>query len=152
MFSPFGNKTLLRVNFTRSHLKFRLAGNGETGVMSEPTLDMFRHAKEVESFTKGQVIVREGDPSGIMYVVVEGEVDIVLRDNVVNSLGPGGIFGEMALVDHQPRSATAVAKTDCKLASIDERRFCFLIQQTPNFALSVMRVMAARLRSKNALV
>ena len=120
--------------------------------MSEPTLDMFRHAKEVESFTEGQVIVREGDPSGVMYVVVEGEVDIVLRDNVVNSLGPGGIFGEMALVDHQRRSATAVAKTDCKLASIDERRFFFLIQQTPNFALSVMRVMASRLRSKDTLV
>jgi CRP-like cAMP-binding protein len=120
--------------------------------MSEPTLDLFRHVKEFDSFTRGQTIFQEGDPGEVMYVVIEGEVDIVLRDNVVNSLGPGGIFGEMALVDHRPRSATAVAKTDCKLASIDERRFFFLIQQTPNFALSVMRVMASRLRSKDTLV
>jgi len=58
----------------------------------------------------------------------------------------------MALVDQQPRSANALAKTDCKLIPIDEKRFRFLIQQTPNFALSVMRVMAARLRHMDALV
>ena len=120
--------------------------------MSEPTLELFRHVKEVESFTQGQTIFQEGDPSGVMYVVIEGEVDIVVRDKVLISLGPGGILGEMALVDQQPRSANAIAKTDCKLTPIDEKRFRFLSQQTPNFALSVMRVMAARLRHMDALV
>lgn len=120
--------------------------------MSEPTLELFRHSKEVESFAQGQAIFHEGDPSGVMYVVIEGEIDIVVHDTVLASLGPGGILGEMALVDQQPRSATAVATTDCTLAPVDEKRFRFLIQQTPNFALSVMRVMAARLRHMDAMV
>jgi len=64
--------------------------------MSEPTLELFRHVKEVESFTHGQAIFREGDPSGVMYVVIEGEVDIVLRDKVLTSLGPSGILGDGA--------------------------------------------------------
>ncbi|HEU5100134.1 MAG TPA: Crp/Fnr family transcriptional regulator [Roseiflexaceae bacterium] len=62
--------------------------------------------------------------------------------------GPGGIVGEMALIDDRPRSATAVAATDCRLVPIDERRFTFLVQQTPMFALAVMRVMAERLRRR----
>ena len=52
----------------------------------------------------------------------------------------------MALIDHSPRSATARAQTDCKVALIDERRFMFLVQETPFFALRVMGVMANRLR------
>jgi CRP/FNR family transcriptional regulator, cyclic AMP receptor protein len=81
-----------------------------------------------------------------MYVVQEGDVDIVLADRVSDSSGPGGIIGEMALISDKPRSATAVAKTDCKLVPIDEKRFTFLVQQTPYFAIQVMRVIAARLR------
>lgn len=61
-------------------------------------------------------------------------------------LGPGQIVGEMALVDHSPRSATAVARTSCKVVVVPEKRFLFLVQQTPFFALQVMRVMAERLR------
>ncbi|MGE0825737.1 MAG: cyclic nucleotide-binding domain-containing protein [Candidatus Binatia bacterium] len=117
--------------------------------MAETTLDLFRHAKDFELFAQGQTIFQEGDPGEVMYVVIEGEVDILVGDQVLASLGPGGILGEMALIDKQARSATAVAKTDCKLTPVDERRFRFLIQQTPNFALSVMRVMAGRLRSMN---
>jgi CRP/FNR family cyclic AMP-dependent transcriptional regulator len=120
--------------------------------MSEPTLELFRHVKEVESFTQGQTIFQEGDPGKVMYVVIEGEVEITVRGKVIVSLGPGGILGEMTLIDQQARSATALAKTDCKLASVDEKRFRFLVQQTPHFALSVMRVMAERLRRKDAFV
>ena len=63
---------------------------------------------------------------------------------------PGGIFGELALIDSSPRSAAAVAHTDCRLAVIGERRFIFLVQQTPYFALEVMSVMAQRLRRQTA--
>jgi CRP/FNR family cyclic AMP-dependent transcriptional regulator len=82
--------------------------------------------------------------------VKEGEVDIVVRDRVIDTLGPGGILGEMALIERKPRSATAIARTDCKLVPISEKRFIFLIQQAPLFALQVMRVMAERLRRMNA--
>jgi CRP-like cAMP-binding protein len=56
----------------------------------------------------------------------------------------------LALIDRSPRSATAIAKTDCVLIKIDERQFLYLVQETPFFALIVMRTMAARLRRRNA--
>ena len=80
-------------------------------------------------------------------MVQEGEIEIIAGDKVVETLGAGEIFGEMALVDKQPRSATAKAKTECKVVPIDENRFKFLVQQTPFFAIHVMRVMSKRIRS-----
>jgi CRP-like cAMP-binding protein len=59
-------------------------------------------------------------------------------------------MGEMALIDSQPRSATAVALTDCSLAVIDEKRFLFMVHETPFFALDIMRILAERLRQMNA--
>jgi CRP/FNR family transcriptional regulator, cyclic AMP receptor protein len=116
------------------------------------TISLFRNATDCESFSAGQIIFQEGQPGEVMYAVSEGEVDILVHDKVIDSVGPGGIVGEMALIDAQPRSATAVARTDCKLVPISEKRFTFLVQQTPNFALQVMRVMADRLRHMDAQV
>jgi CRP/FNR family transcriptional regulator, cyclic AMP receptor protein len=110
------------------------------------TLNLFRNSTNVLSYTAGQTIFEAGTPGDIMYVVQEGDVDIVLTGRVIDSSGPGGIIGEMALISDKPRSATAVAKTDCKLVPIDEKRFTFLVQQTPYFAIQVMRVIAERLR------
>ena len=81
-----------------------------------------------------------------MYAVLEGQVDIVVNGRVVETVVSGGIFGEMALIGKDRRTATAVASTDAKVVAVDERRFLFLIQQTPNFALHVMRVLSDRLR------
>ena len=110
------------------------------------TLNLFRHATDAQSFMAGQKIFEAGQMGDVMYIVQEGEVDILLAGQVIDTTGPGGVIGEMALISDKPRSATAVAKTDCKLVSIDEKRFTFLIQQTPYFALQVMRVIADRLR------
>ena len=110
------------------------------------SINLFRNAKDAVSFTAGQVICREGEPGDVMYVVTEGEVNILLGDQILDVLGPGGIFGEMALIDSSPRSASAIAKTDCKLVPVSRQRFTFLVQQTPYFSLEVMHVMAERLR------
>jgi len=116
------------------------------------TISFFRNAMDFESFSAGQIIFQEGQPGEVMYAVTEGEVDIIVQNKVMDTAGPGGIVGEMALIDTKPRSATAIAKTDCKLVPISEKRFTFLVQQTPNFALQVMRVMADRLRHMDAQV
>ena len=110
------------------------------------TLNLFRSATDVQSYTAGQTIFETGAPGDVMYVVQEGDVDIVLADEVIDTAGPGGIIGEMALISDKPRSASAVARTDCKLVPIDEKRFTFLVQQTPYFSIQVMRVIADRLR------
>ena len=112
---------------------------------------MFRN-QPVESFLADAVIFQRGDPRTVMYVVIEGEVEIQLDDKVLEVVGPDGVFGEMAMVDGQARTATAVARTACRLVPIDQRRFEFLVQQTPLFAIEVMRVLVARLRRVNQLM
>lgn len=97
----------------------------------------------------GAVIFAAGEPGECMYVLRSGEARIEAGGAEVDRVGAGDILGEMALLDHGPRSATAVAETDCELAPIDARRFVFLVQETPYFALEVMKVLADRLRRMN---
>jgi CRP/FNR family cyclic AMP-dependent transcriptional regulator len=81
-----------------------------------------------------------------MYLVKSGTIVLGTGDRELESIGPGRLFGELAVIDREPRSATAVAETDCELVAIDKRRFWFLVQETPYFAEIVMRVMVDRLR------
>jgi CRP-like cAMP-binding protein len=81
-----------------------------------------------------------------MYVVLDGEIDVVHQGRVIETVAAGGLVGELALIDDGPRSADAVARTRATLAAVSRERFTFLIQQTPFFALHVMRVVAERLR------
>jgi CRP/FNR family cyclic AMP-dependent transcriptional regulator len=107
---------------------------------------VFRDAKETKSVPAGTVIFKEGETGNEMYGIVEGEVELVSPAGVVAKLGPDDTFGEMAIVDHQSRMATATATTDSVLAVIDRQRFLWLVHETPTFALQVMRTMADRLR------
>ncbi len=100
-------------------------------------------------FKAGDVIFREGDPAQELFIVQSGEVEIRLGNRLLETLPHYSIFGEMALIDNAPRSATAIAATDAKLVSVSEKQFLFLISNTPYFALNVMRVMARRLRVAN---
>ena len=101
-------------------------------------------------YAAGQIIFEEGQDRDFMYVIKQGEVDIVIRGHVVETVGEDGFFGELALIDRAPRSAAAIARTDCTLIKIDERQFLYLVQETPFFALIVMRTMAGRIRRRNA--
>ena len=111
---------------------------------------LFRNATSAVAHPAGATIFKEGDPGDVMYVVQEGELQILVRGQAVETLGPGSIVGEMALVDSVPRSASLVAKTDCRVVPVDKKQFTYLIQQTPFFALQVMQIMADRLRKLNA--
>jgi CRP-like cAMP-binding protein len=98
------------------------------------------------NFASGEVIFAEGSEGDFMYVVRSGDVEIERDGKVIETLSAGGIFGEMALIDGSPRSATARAKTDAELAPINEKSFLFLVHETPFFAIAVMRTLAERLR------
>lgn len=100
-------------------------------------------------YEPGEVIFRSFDVGVEMYVVLDGKVELSIGSNVVETLGPGEPFGEMALIDQTPRVATATAKTAARLAVISERRFLFLVQTVPVFSLQIMKVMADRLRKAN---
>jgi CRP/FNR family cyclic AMP-dependent transcriptional regulator len=104
---------------------------------------------EPRPFGQGDVVFREGDAADVMYAVKEGQVSLRIGETEVETVGPNGLFGEMALIDDEPRSATAVAKTACQLVPIDRRRFEHLVERWPGFALSVMKLMADRIRRKD---
>jgi CRP-like cAMP-binding protein len=122
--------------------------------MTRPNLflNLFRD-KEATSFAAGQFIFKAGDPGETMYIITEGEVDILDGSGTtLETAGPGSIVGELALIDDEPRSATAVAKTDCRLVAVDRRRFQYMVQETPFFGLAVMKVLADRLRKTSARI
>lgn len=93
-----------------------------------------------------KVIMKAGEGGVFMYVVVEGRVAISIKSRIVERVGPGGIFGEMALVDQSPRAATATAETDCSLLSINRNDFLALVKSHPDFAVSLLKSAADRLR------
>jgi CRP/FNR family cyclic AMP-dependent transcriptional regulator len=101
-------------------------------------------------YSSGATIFEEGDPGDCMYIVRSGTVALSCGGRALETVGEGGLFGEMALVDNGPRSACAVAASDCELTLIDARRFEFMVQQTPYFAVEVMRTVARRLREETA--
>lgn len=112
-------------------------------------LNLFRHETDTVDFEAGRTIITPGDRDKVMYILLEGEAEISVAGTVVEIAGPGALLNELALIDDAPGSATVVAATACRLAAVDERRFRFLVQQTPNFALDVMRALADRLRAMN---
>ncbi len=106
----------------------------------------------VRTFKQGEIVFREGDPATELYVIKSGQVDIASGNRLLATLGDNGIFGEMALIDKAPRSATVTAATDVELVPVNEKQFLFLVSQTPFFALKVMRVLASRLRIANKAI
>jgi CRP/FNR family transcriptional regulator, cyclic AMP receptor protein len=104
----------------------------------------------VRDFKAGAMIFNQGDPATEFFVIQSGKVEIRLGNRLLGTLSDHDIFGEMALIDPAPRSASAVAATDVKLVPVSEKQFLFLVSRTPHFALNVMRVLARRLRMTNA--
>jgi CRP-like cAMP-binding protein len=100
-------------------------------------------------FKRGSIIFREGDEARELFVIKSGHVRIQIGNRTITELGVDSIFGEMALIDSEPRSATAIALTDAELVPVSEKQFLFLVSQTPYFALKVMRVLVQRLRATN---
>lgn len=114
--------------------------------------ELFRHETELETLVAGQTLFNEGEQGDLMYVLMSGTVIILIRGRLLETAEVGAMVGEMAMIDEAPRSATVIAKTDCKFLPIDRKRFNFLVQQTPNFAVHVMRVIADRLRRADAIL
>ena len=114
-------------------------------------LNLFR-GKEALGFDAGDYVFKEGDQGDAMYVVLDGEVNIMRGSALLETAGPGSIFGELALIDDAPRSASVVAKTDCQLAAVGRRQFEYMVTETPFFALTVMKILADRLRATTAKV
>lgn len=111
---------------------------------------LFRDDAQLASYIAGQRIFAEGERGDVMYVVLDGKVELRVKGRLVETVGPGGVLGEMALIEQAPRVAQATAKTACSLVPISGERFMHKIREAPHFALQIMKVMAERLRRMNA--
>lgn len=109
------------------------------------TLSIFQRQPDPQLFSAGQTVFNEGDPGDFMYGILEGEIALSVNGKIVETILPGGVFGIGALVSSGVRTYTAIAQTDCKLAFLDEKRFLFAVQETPFFALEVMKRYSERL-------
>jgi len=108
-------------------------------------LEVFKDSEDVVDFAAGSVIAVQGAAGNHMYVVMKGEVTVSINNHDLATAMPGEIVGEMALINSNIRSATITAKTDCRLALIDQASFNSLLRYVPDFSLHVMKVLADRL-------
>ena len=113
-------------------------------------LPLFKNSADAKQVPSGTVLFAQGDAADVLYVVIEGQIEIRIDDVAAETVGPGGKVGELALIDHGPRSGSAVTVSDARVVPVDEKRFLYLVRNTPFFALNVMHVMANRLRRQNA--
>ncbi len=111
------------------------------------TVEIFQSSPKPQIFAPGEIIFNNGDSGNTMYGLLEGEVEITVNGKVLETIYQGDIFGEGALVhSDSKRASTAIAKTECKLAIMERKNFLFAVQQTPMFALEVMRSYSDRIR------
>jgi len=100
--------------------------------------------QEPMRYESGKVIMQEGTSGALMYVVLDGRVAISIKGGLVGRAGPGGVFGEMALVDQSVRAATAMAEADCSLLAINRATFLQLVKTSPAFGASLLAGLAER--------
>lgn len=118
-----------------------------TQLQPATTVQIFQRQPELKNFAAGEVIFSAGQVGDYMYGVVEGEIEELVDGQVLETIIAGDVFGAGALVHPDGlRVSTAVAKTNCRLAYIDQQRFLFVIQETPMFAIEVVRSYSERLR------
>jgi CRP/FNR family transcriptional regulator, cyclic AMP receptor protein len=117
----------------------------DRGMLATLARGLGHHA--VVRYDRNKVIMVQGQVGAFMYVVQEGRVAITLRGAIVERVGPGGVFGEMALVDQSARAASAAAETDCVLLAINRPVCMNLVKTNPDFGVSLLTAVAERVRN-----
>jgi CRP-like cAMP-binding protein len=101
-------------------------------------------------YADGEIVARQGDVGDCMFVVQDGEVEIVLeedgRENVLRSAGRNEVLGEMAIFEHKPRSATIRARGKARILTLDKRNFLRRINEDPSLAFRMIETMSHRVR------
>lgn len=149
---------IARLRETIARLAEQTTLRGDTVVKESVVFDPKRLAELAEGLTddvpvyfdRGKTIVEQGQPGLRMYAVIEGRVAVSIGSGVIERLGPGGVFGELALVGQMPRMASVVAETDCQLLPINRTAFLLLVKTNAEFAASLLGSLAERLRTLTA--
>ena len=110
-----------------------------------------RHSQMAE-LPAGTDLVREGEPGDALFVIIDGEAVVRRSGHEVTRVGPGSYFGELAILDGAPRSATVVASSDVKVAVLGIRMFRTLLRELPELAQQLLVGLAGELRAAQAAV
>ena len=114
---------------------------------SRKELTSIAKAGDEIKMTEGTLIIDQGQMGREAFVVLDGQVTVKRGGRKITSLGPGGIVGELSLLDHGPRTATVVCDTDCTLFVIDQRHFRAVLEQFPSIAMKLLATLAANIRA-----
>ncbi|SRR6266545_3480750 len=117
---------------------------------SKKDLQLVAKRAEDVKVDAGKVLVTEGDTGTEFFVVIDGKASVSKRGQKVAELGPGGFFGELALLDKAPRNATITAETPMELVVLGQREFAGLIDDVPEFAHKLLAGLARRLRQADS--
>jgi CRP-like cAMP-binding protein len=109
-------------------------------------LEKIAKASDEITMTAGTMIIDQGQTGREAFIVMDGEVTVKRNGRKIADLGTGSIVGELSLLDHGPRTATAVCSTDCTLLVIDQRRFLSVIDDIPSLSHKLLRTLASRIR------
>jgi CRP/FNR family cyclic AMP-dependent transcriptional regulator len=115
------------------------------------------YQKYAKSFEPGEILFREGEPGDVMFIIIQGEVEIRKRTSAKTArtlitFHEGDIFGEMALIEKKPRSATAIAVTPCRTLAMNETLLDSMIENNPDFAKKMIRILSERIRKANQII
>ena len=119
---------------------------------SKKELETVAKAADEITMTEGSLIVDQGQTGREAFVILSGEVTIKRSGRKVATLGAGDVVGELSLLDHGPRTASAICATDCTLLVIDQRRFVSVLNDVPSIAYKLMGVLASRIRQMDRTV
>jgi CRP/FNR family transcriptional regulator, cyclic AMP receptor protein len=135
----------------------RLGGNEKVELIAQ--VPLFEHCTKGElgeiasladeiDLDKGKALMREGEIGHEFFVLLEGEADVTQGEELINHLGPGDFFGEIALISHGPRTATVTTTTAVRALVVTERSFHRLVEQHPQLQMKVLEAAVERLNPK----
>lgn len=113
--------------------------------LSDEQVDRITEISTEVAFSPGEVIVDQGDPGTACYVIVSGTASVYVRGEYVTTSGRGSMIGEIALVDHRPRTATVLADSDLKTLQFNSDAFRVVLEEMPQASEQILRSLRARL-------
>ena len=119
---------------------------------SKKELEKVAKVADEITMTAGTMIVDQGQTGREAFVIMSGDITIKRSGRKIATLGVGDVVGELSLLDHGPRTASAICATDCTLLVIDQRRFLGVLDDVPAISHKLMGVLASRIREMDRTV
>ncbi|MDP2731092.1 MAG: cyclic nucleotide-binding domain-containing protein [Dehalococcoidales bacterium] len=136
--------------FIGGYIRHIVSGSGSSSVEADRKEEVMEETTMGRLYHDGEVIIREGETGDCMYVIQSGQSEVIVtregKEVTLSVLGEGDVFGEMALFQQQPRSATVRAKGDMRILTIDKRIFLRRVHEDPSFAYLILQKMSQRIR------